>query len=110
MIQLRYLQPCTLEKVIRSKEPNGAFIDSYEVVKDYLVQPQEIADEVSASIYGANLNRMVRLVSPRDVMALELKELVNRSADNISGYVVNYDGDRYSIKAVRRRWIDLELL
>ena len=62
---LKNLKDITLYKVkSRSKQANGTYIYEYEKVNDYKITPQELSDEISADIYGASINNMLRVASP----------------------------------------------
>ena len=110
MKQLRYLESIELDKLTRAKQDNGAYKETYAKQSDYLVQFEEISDAVSASIYGAKIDRMYRISSPKHVLEGVLFSLMNVSSDNISLYSVLYGGSRYKIVAVKNNWIDIELL
>ena len=110
MKQLRYLISVELDKLTRTKADNGAYTNSYTKQADYLVQLEEISDAVSASIYGAKIDRMYRISSPRQLLEGVLFSLVNTSNDNISLYSVVLNNARYKIVAVKKNWIDIELL
>ena len=110
MIQLRYLEESTLSKATRSIQANGAWVENYVDIDTWLVQRQEITDEASASIYGARINRMLRLSSPRHDLERHLGTLMNASSDNISKYTILYRGARYQIAGVRSGWVDVELI
>ena len=109
MKQLRYLIKAELDITVRTKQPNGAVIETYSKVGDYIIQPQEIDDQVSASIYGADVNRMMRVSSPRYVLESFLASKMNVSTDNVSLYSLIIKGRRYRVKAVREHWIDTVL-
>lgn len=110
MKQLRYLKKITLEKQDLVKQENGTKLATFESVGSYLVQIQELTDEISASIYGADVNRMYRISSPNAVLEKFLFSKVNNTSDNVSLYVVNYNNARYKILVVRSNWVDIELL
>jgi len=110
MKQLRYLEDIELDESTRSKQPNGVLIYTYSKVDDYKVQFQELVDEISASIYGADIDRMYRISSPHYELEQYLAEKVNVSSDNISKYSIVHKGNRYKIRNVRKHWVDIELL
>ena len=110
MKQLRYLETIDLEKETLVKQNNGVKTATYQNVGEYLVQIQELTDEISASIYGADVNRMYRISSPNRNLEGFLFSKVNNTSDNVSLYVIVYNGARYRINVVRRNWIDIELL
>lgn len=109
MKQLRYLEEIELGKDTLIKQSNGVKTATYQKVGDYLVQFQELTDEVSASVYGADVNRMYRISSPQSVLEQFLFSKVNNTSDNISLYVIVYNGARYKVRVVRKNWIDIEL-
>lgn len=110
MKQLRYLINIELDKETRTKQENGLKTSTYDKVADYKVQLQELTDQISASIYGANVNRMYRISSPHYELEQYLKAKVNRTFDNVSLYSFLLNGMRYRIVVVRNGWIDIELM
>ena len=110
MKQLRYLVDIELDKETKTKQSNGLKISSYEKVQDYKVQVQELTDQISASIYGADVNRMYRVSSPHNALENFLKSKVNESSDNVSLYSLLLNGWRYRIVVVRNNWADIESL
>lgn len=109
-MQLRYLEKVTLKVATKVKQDNGAYIDTYTKVNDYNVQKQELEDEVSASIYGADINKMLRLKSPNGKLEKYLIPKVSNKEDNISKYFIFIDDTQYKIKAVTSSKIDIERL
>ena len=110
MKQLRYLISAQLDKATYTRQNNGTIIASYTKQADYNVQLQELTDEISASIYGADVNRMYRVSSPRCVLETFLFSKVNNSSDNVSLYSLLINGHRYKIVNVRKNWVDISLL
>ena len=110
MKQLRYLKNAEVDKATREKQDNGVTIVSYESVGIFTVQDQELTDEISASIYGADVNRMIRISSPHYELESFLAEKVNNTADNVSLYTVVLGGFRYKIVAVKKHWVDIALI
>lgn len=111
MIQLRKLRTCILQKSIKEKQANGTYIDKYVDVDCYKISLQELLDEVSANIYGANINKTYRISSPYNKLEFFLStKLVDNNEDNISKYFIYYNNKRYKIVSVKMRWIDIELL
>lgn len=108
-MQLRYLEDVEIEKATRTKQANGTVVLSYTRVADYKVQLQELTDEVSASIYGANVNRMYRISSPQHDLEAFLSSKANNTSDNISLYFVRLNGAHYKIMALKKNWVDISL-
>ena len=109
MKQLRYLKTVELDKATIAKQDNGSRVESYSKVADYRVQLQELTDEVSASIYGSDINRMYRISSPRYTLENFLSGKANNTSDNVSLYSIVIGNDRYMIRAVKDHWIDVVL-
>ena len=110
MIQLRYLIDAEVDLSTKQKQANGKSISTYSKVEDYKVQIQELTDEVSAQIYGADVVRMLRVSSPFHALEEFLYSKVNNSSDNISLYTLLINGFRYKVKVVRSHWVDIELI
>lgn len=107
-MQLRYLESVVLKKATKTKQNNGTYINTYEVINNYNVRIQEITDEASITIYGATVNKMYRLSSPRQELESYLKTKLNDSSDNISKYYISYNNGLYKISTVRKNWVDIE--
>lgn len=107
---LRYLNTITLKKGTKAKQKNGSYLETYEKIKDYQVQINELDDEISASIYGANLVNMLRIKSPLSQLETFLKAKLNNKADNISQYFIFIDDSKYRIKSVNSKGVEIELV
>lgn len=107
-MQLRYLENINLYKATKVKQANGSKINVYNLIGAYKVQFEEITDEASISIYGAMVNRMYRISSPKKLLENYLKPKINDTDDNISLYYIRYNDDLYKINAVKHNWIDIE--
>lgn len=107
---LRYLERATLQKATKTKQDNGTYIQEIETVKIYNVQTQDLTDEISASVYGADIYKMIRIKSIRSELENYLYDKVNNKLDNISNYYISINNRKYKIKSVNQRGIDLELV
>lgn len=107
---LRYLKDVMLQKATRTKRPNGTPLDTFEDIGLYRIQEQELDDEVAASVYGANLYKMIRIKSVRQTLEDYLYTKVSNKEDNISNYYIMLNNKRYKIKAVNAKGVDLELI
>ena len=88
---LRYLTPITLKKASKVKQANGTYNNTYEDIDNYNVQMQNLTDdEVSATIYGAKINKMLRFTSPLNKLEKYLLPKVDNKQDNISDYYIEY--------------------
>lgn len=108
-MQLRYLKSVDLKKATKEKQPNGTYLETLTLVSSYSVQMQELNDEISASIYGADLYKIIRIKSVNSELEAFLKSKMNNEEDNISKYYVFIDNMQYKIKSVRENWVDISL-
>ena len=107
---LKYLERAKLQKATRTKRANGTPEDTFQDIKYYNIQKQELNDEVSASVYGANLYKMIRIKSVRSQLENYLNTKVSNKEDNVSNYYIMLNNKRYKIKSVNAKGIDLELI
>lgn len=107
---LRYLRPVTLKKGITTKQSNGSRTEDYQIVGNYQVQIQELDDQISASIYGASIINMLRIKTPLGDLEKMLKTKSNNTTDNISKYFIFIEENKYKIKSVNSKGIDIELI
>ena len=108
-MQLRYLKDVELKKATKEKQPNGTYIETLTLISSYQVQTQELNDDVSVSIYGADLNKITRIKSVKGELEAYLKPKLNNDDDNVSKYYIIMDNIQYKIKSVRENWIDISL-
>ena len=107
---LRYLEIAAVKRATKTKQENGTYIETLEDVKKYKVQTQELNDEISVSVYGANVYKRVRIKSVRSVLENYLYTKVNNKQDNISNYYIFINAKKYKIVSVNSRGVDLELI
>ena len=107
---IRYLKPIMLKKSITVKQENGSRTEGYEDINEYQTQIQEIDDQVSTSIYGASITKMLRVKSPLLKLENYLETKLNNTADNISKYYIFIGDNKYKIKSVGNKGIDIELV
>lgn len=110
MMLVRCLETITLKKVTKTKQINGSYLENYEIIKDYDIQRQELDDEISASIYGANIVNMLRIKSPLKDLEMYLKTKLNNKSDNISQYYIFINEAKYRIKSVNSKGVTIELV
>lgn len=109
-MQLRYLECISLFYATKKKEDNGVKTLSYKKIDTYKIISQEIQDEISATVYGASISKMLRISSVNSRLETYLQSKINNKDDNISKYYIEYKSNKYKIKSVKKRWIDMELL
>lgn len=106
--QLIKLKGCELYKVTPTSTDDGDITESYTKVGDYSITIQELTDTVSASVYGANINKMLKISSVHQILEILLKSKLNNSSDNISKYRIYFDNIYYKIVDVKSKYIDIE--
>ena len=107
---IRYLEPITLKKATKTKQTNGTYIDTYETIDNYKVQKQTLESDVDAQVYGADINKMLRLVSPYNQLEKYLLGKLSNESDNVSKYYI-FDGDvKYKVVAVTPSKVDISIL
>ena len=57
---IRHLQEVSLLKSIKEKQDNGQYVKTYTLVNKYNVMIRNLEDEVSATVYGSNINNMLK--------------------------------------------------
>lgn len=108
---LRYLKEYNLYKVVKEKQANGSTIDTYEMLGSYKVEKQDLTtDEVAVSVYGADINSILRLSSVLGDLEKLLLTKVSNLEDNISKYVIGDDKVKYRIKSVSEDRVDIQRL
>lgn len=109
-MQLRYVISVELIKATKTKQTNGTYIETHNKIADYSIQTQELTDEVSASIYQADLNKITRIKSINGELEIYLKGKLVNETDNISKYFIVIDETKYKIVSVRQNWIDIQAI
>lgn len=107
---LRYLSILELKTIKRERQSNGSIIESIIDSENYTVQKQELSDSVSASLYGANIYKILRIKSVANKLEKFLIEKRNHSVDNLSKYIIYFEGGKYKIVGVSMSGIDIELI
>jgi hypothetical protein len=110
MKRLIDLESIDLYKVGKIILEDGDSQETESKVGSYKVKIQELSDKVSANIYGANLNKMLRIGSVNRILEILLKGKLNNSEDNISKYKISYGDSKYKFIDVKSKYIDVERL
>lgn len=108
-MQLRYLADCALLHDTKVKQPNGSYTLTLEVVGLYKAQIQKLTDSISATIYGADINRMYRFSSPLKELEKAIANKFNFNEDNITNYSIKHEDKIYKIVAINDNWVDARL-
>ena len=106
---IKNLDKATLKKGVKERTDTGNLIVSdYIKINDYRIQEQTLQDEVTSTIYGADVNKMLRVASPLHRLERYLLPKVDNIDDNVSDYYLFYKDVQYKIVAVRDYYIDLK--
>lgn len=105
---IRNLIEVKLLKAIKTKASNGTYIKTFNYINSYNIEKQDLTDEVSATIYGASIDKMLRISSPLNDLEKYLIPKVENEADNISLYYIQIGNVKYKINSVKESGITLE--
>ena len=110
MKQLTRLESIDLYKIGKEILPDGDSQETEILVGSYKVVIQELNDNVSATLYGADINKILRISSVNKILEILLKEKLNNTSDNISKYRISYGTSKSKVKDVKSKYIDIERL
>ena len=110
MKRLTRLESIELYKIGKVILDNGDSQETESNIGSYRVIVQEVNDKISANIYGANINKMLRMSSVNRILEILLREKMNNTSDNISKYQISYGGTRYKVVDVKSKYFDIERL
>lgn len=105
---IRTLKEVSLLKATKQKQPNGVYVKSYQLIDNYNVAIANLTDEVSATIYGANIDKMLNISDALGKLFLYLLLKVENKEDNISLYYIRIGNTLYKINSVRKNNIIIE--
>lgn len=107
---LKYLEKVNLLKSTKTKQPNGTYKKSFDNLNSYNIVKKNLKDQISATIYGANINKMLSISSPLGDLEKLLLTKVNNEEDNVSLYFIEIDEVKYKIKSVTNYNVIIERL
>lgn len=107
---VRYLETANLLKSDNIKQPNGTYKKDFKKIDSYEVQKNILNDQVSATIYGANINKMYNISTALGDLESFLIPKVDNKKDNISLYFIELENSKYKIKSVTSSGIVIERL
>lgn len=110
MKQLIRLNQVSLYKLQTEQLPDGDYKDTLTLTNHYKVIIEELTDEISTELYGADINRMIRVSSVNKSLEKFLYTKLNNTSDNVSKYEIEFGNNMYEIKNVRSSYIDCKRL
>jgi hypothetical protein len=109
-MQLRYLKSCELQDATKTQQDNGSFITTYSSVGTYCVEVKELSGMVEATLYGADIDKMLYIYSLRQELETFLLTKENNSSDNISDYYICLNSSRYKIVGLKSDRVTIKRL
>lgn len=107
---LRYLKEITLLKSEKVKQLNGTYVNQYTEIGNYKVQLKRLTDEVDASIYGSDINKMYQIATAKQDLENLLIPKISNESDNISFYYILYKDNKYKIESATEEGIKIKLI
>ena len=108
---IKNLINCELKKAIKEKTATGSLVVSdYELIDNYRVQKDTLQDIITTTMYGSDVNKMLRIASPLHDLEAYLLPKVDNKEDNISMYYIYIDDVQYKVVAVREYYVDIKRL
>lgn len=105
---IRYLTEAKVLKSVKEKQANGSYVKSFQLVDTYNVQINNLEDEISATIYGANIDKMLSIMDALKKMYVFFIGKVDNIQDNISLYYIQIGNVKYKINSVKESGIVIE--
>lgn len=105
---IRNLKEVNLLKSERIKQANGSYVKSFTIIQKYNVQINNLEDEISATIYGSNIDKMLSIMDALKELYNYLIEKVDNIQDNISLYYIEIGTSKYKINSVKESGIVIE--
>lgn len=89
--------------------PDGERTDSYDEGKSYQAIIQYLMnDRVAVATYGADIDKIHRICTLHNELENFLISKVRNKEDNVSNYVIKYNGNYYNILKVTPKWIEMK--
>lgn len=89
-------------KATKTKQPNGALVNTYTEQMRTYCEHNSLQDQVSATIYGTDINNIIRLTSKDNTLNEFIESKMNSSEDNISMYYIEFKGVKHKIRAFNK--------
>lgn len=93
--------------VSRNTLPDGDPSNQLDEGKSYQAIIQYLDDSVSVAIYGANVNKTYRIETLHNELEKFLLPKINNKPDNLSNYLIEYDGNKMKLLRVTPKYIDI---
>ena len=104
---IRRLEDVTLYKLLKSSLPDGDNSEQYDEGTPYQAIVQYLDDSVATAIYGANVSKTYRIATLHLELEKFLLPKINNKIDNLSKYLIEYNGNKFIIRRVTPKYIDI---
>lgn len=93
--------------VSRNNLPDGDPSEQLDEGTPYQAIVQYLDDSVSVAIYGANVNKTYRIETLHNELEKFLLPKINNEPDNLSNYLIEYNGNKMKLLRVTPKYIDI---
>jgi len=108
-MKLTRLKEIILYRTTKITLPDGERTDSYDEGKSYQAIIQYLMnDRVAVATYGADIDKIHRICTLHNELENFLISKVRNKEDNVSNYVIKYNGNYYNILKVTPKWIEMK--
>lgn len=108
-MKLVRLQDIILYKILgRTTLPDGERTEKLDEGTPYQALVEYLDDEVAAATYGADVTKVQRIATIHNTLENLLLPKVHNKEDNVSNYIIDYKGNKFSILRVTPRYIDIK--
>lgn len=108
-MKLTRLKEIILYRTTKITLPDGERTNSYDEGKSYQAIIQYLMnDRVAVTTYGADIDKIHRICTLHNELENFLISKVRNKEDNVSNYVIKYNGNYYNILKVTPKWIEMK--
>ena len=108
-MKLTRLKEIILYRTTKITLPDGERTDSYDEGKSYQAIIQYLMnDRVAVATYGADIDKIHRICTLHNELENFLISKVRNKEDNVSNYIIKYNGNYYNILKVTPKWIEMK--
>lgn len=108
-MKLTRLETIKLYKPIKVIKPDGERAEELDEGTEYQAIIQYLYnDEVAVATYGADIDKIHRVMTVHNELEKLLIPKVRNTIDNVSNYIIEYNGNYYNILKVTPRYLEIK--
>lgn len=108
-MKLTRLEDITLYKINKVTLPDGERTEELDEGTPYKALIQYVYnDEVAVATYGADVDKVHRIATLHNELEKLLIPKVRNKKDNVSNYIIEYNGNQYNVLKVTPRYIEMK--